>query len=120
MSARSGRGDDLRDCLICDADDAPIGIAGVMGGATSEISPSTTRVLLEAAYFAPMAIARTSKRAGRCAPRPRPASSGAVTRGASTVPRRRLVELLALSAGPAFGPAADVVDVRGPVPAPDA
>ena len=33
-----------------------------MGGATSEISPATTRVLLEAAYFAPMAIARTSKR----------------------------------------------------------
>ena len=41
---------------------SPIGIGGIMGGATSEISPSTSRVLLEAAYFAPMAIARTSKR----------------------------------------------------------
>ena len=33
-----------------------------MGGASSEIDPTTTRVLLEAAYFVPMAIARTSKR----------------------------------------------------------
>ena len=35
-----------------------------MGGASSEISDSTTEVLLEAAYFTPMAIARTSKRLG--------------------------------------------------------
>ena len=59
-----GRDDDLRDCVICDAEDTAIGIAGVMGGATSEIAESTTRVLLEAAYFSPMAIARTSKRLG--------------------------------------------------------
>ena len=35
-----------------------------MGGASSEIADSTTEVLLEAAYFTPMAIARTSKRLG--------------------------------------------------------
>jgi phenylalanyl-tRNA synthetase beta chain len=35
-----------------------------MGGASSEIAASTTEVLLEAAYFTPMAIARTSKRLG--------------------------------------------------------
>ena len=63
MGERSvGIGDDRRDCVICDARDTPIGIGGIMGGATSEISASTTRVLLEAAYFTPMAIARTSKR----------------------------------------------------------
>ena len=39
-----------------------MGIGGVMGGASSEIDAATTRVLLEAAYFVPMAIARTSKR----------------------------------------------------------
>ncbi|HAM01126.1 MAG TPA: hypothetical protein DCQ30_02700, partial [Acidimicrobiaceae bacterium] len=38
--------------------------AGVMGGASTEISEATTRVLLEAAYFTPMAVARTSKRLG--------------------------------------------------------
>ena len=41
-----------------------MGVAGIMGGASSEISDSTTEVLLEAAYFTPMAIARTSKRLG--------------------------------------------------------
>ncbi|MCL4434431.1 MAG: phenylalanine--tRNA ligase subunit beta [Actinobacteria bacterium] len=63
LGARStGPGDDLRDCVICDGDDIPIGIAGIMGGASTEISASTRNVLLEAAYFQPMAISRTSKR----------------------------------------------------------
>jgi phenylalanyl-tRNA synthetase beta chain len=57
-----GLGDTGEDCLICDADGTPVGIGGVMGGASSQITESTTRVLLEAAYFTPMAIARTSKR----------------------------------------------------------
>jgi len=35
-----------------------------MGGASSEISDATTDVLLEAAYFDPMSIARSSKRHG--------------------------------------------------------
>ena len=52
------------DCMICDAADQPVGIAGIMGGASSEISPSTSVVLLEAAYFDRMAIAHTSKRLG--------------------------------------------------------
>ena len=52
------------DCLICDADSVPVGIAGIMGGASSEIGAETTTVLLESAYFTPMAIARTAKRLG--------------------------------------------------------
>ncbi len=54
--------DDRRDCVICDAEDRPVGVAGVMGGASSQIGPGTRRVLLEAAYFDPMAVARTSAR----------------------------------------------------------
>jgi phenylalanyl-tRNA synthetase beta chain len=57
-------GDTGEDCLICDAEGTPVGIAGIMGGASSEIAETTTEVLLEAAYFSPMAIARTSKRLG--------------------------------------------------------
>jgi phenylalanyl-tRNA synthetase beta chain len=56
------RGLEVDDCLICDAQGTPVGIGGIMGGASSEISDSTTTVLLEAAYFTPMAIARTGKR----------------------------------------------------------
>ena len=52
------------DCLICDATGTPVGIGGIMGGASSEISASTTSVLLEAAYFDAMSIARSAKRLG--------------------------------------------------------
>jgi phenylalanyl-tRNA synthetase beta chain len=59
VERRLGDGDD---CLICDAEGAPVGIGGIIGGASSEISETTTTVLLEAAYFDPMAIAATSRR----------------------------------------------------------
>ena len=45
------------------ADDARVlSLAGVMGGAYSEISSTTTRVCLEAAHFNPVEIARMSRR----------------------------------------------------------
>lgn len=50
--------------LICDAAGKPVGIAGIMGGASTQITAGTTNVLVEAAYFEPLAIARTSKRLG--------------------------------------------------------
>ncbi|MGZ8752790.1 MAG: phenylalanine--tRNA ligase subunit beta [Acidimicrobiia bacterium] len=52
------------DLVICDANDQPQALAGVMGGGDSEVSATTTSVLIEAAYFEPMGIARTSKRLG--------------------------------------------------------
>jgi phenylalanyl-tRNA synthetase beta chain len=42
----------------------PIGIAGVMGGAESECSATTSRVLLESANFAPASVRRTATRLG--------------------------------------------------------
>jgi phenylalanyl-tRNA synthetase beta chain len=50
------------DLLICDAERSPQAIAGIMGGSTSEVSDVTTEILLEAAYFERMGIARSSKR----------------------------------------------------------
>ncbi len=50
--------------LICGADDAPLGIAGVMGGASCEISAATTDVVVENAWFLPMSVSRTSRRLG--------------------------------------------------------
>jgi phenylalanyl-tRNA synthetase beta chain len=49
------------DLLITD-DSGPIGLAGVMGGASTEITSTTTRVLIEAANFDPVSIARTARR----------------------------------------------------------
>lgn len=64
MLAQPGRGlgDTGEDCVIVDGDDRVLGLAGIMGGAASEISDATTDVLLEAAFFDPMTIARSSKR----------------------------------------------------------
>ncbi len=58
------RGGEADDCIICDADGSPVGIAGIMGGGSSEITGTTSRVLLEVANFKAMAIARTSARLG--------------------------------------------------------
>jgi phenylalanyl-tRNA synthetase beta chain len=49
------------DLLITD-DNGPIGIAGVMGGANTEISASTTDIVVEAAHFEPTTIFRSQRR----------------------------------------------------------
>jgi phenylalanyl-tRNA synthetase beta chain len=50
--------------LVIADDSGAVGVAGVMGGAASEVSPATTRIALEAAYFQPAAVRATSKRLG--------------------------------------------------------
>jgi phenylalanyl-tRNA synthetase beta chain len=52
---------DPEDLLITD-DSGPIGIAGVMGGASTEISATTTDVVVEAANFDPVSVFRTERR----------------------------------------------------------
>jgi phenylalanyl-tRNA synthetase beta chain len=49
--------------LICDGE-KPVALAGVMGGLNSEIELTTTRVLLESAYFDPISIRKTAKQLG--------------------------------------------------------
>ena len=109
-------GDTGEDCLICDAEGTPVGIGGIMGGASSEIAESTTEVLLEAAYFAPMAIARTSKRLGL-----RTEASARFERGCDPwgiePSVRRFCQLLAESV-PGLRVADGMLDVRGDVPEP--
>ena len=72
--------------MVCDAE-GPSGVAGVMGGQISEVSDSTTRVLMEAATWVRTNILRTSKALGlrseastrfekRCTPRTRWPPSG--------------------------------------------
>jgi phenylalanyl-tRNA synthetase beta chain len=49
------------DLLITTGDEA-VAIAGVMGGANSEVSDTTSAVLLESAYFDPTSVRRTARR----------------------------------------------------------
>jgi phenylalanyl-tRNA synthetase beta chain len=51
------------DLLICDGG-GPVALAGVMGGASSEIQPDTKRVLFECAWFDPRTVRRSARRHG--------------------------------------------------------
>jgi phenylalanyl-tRNA synthetase beta chain len=101
------------DVLICDGNDVPIGIGGVMGGASTEIDDSTTAVALEMAWFDPPTIAAT---AGRLALRSE--ASARFERGGDPEvadrAARRFVELLRLTC-----PDAQLyseIDARGDLP----
>jgi phenylalanyl-tRNA synthetase beta chain len=98
----------VEDLLICDAQQVPQAIAGIMGGSTSEVSDATTEILLESAYFERMGIARSSKRL-----KLRSESSARFERGIDpdAVARNaeRAMELLVEIAGAQVAP--DAVDV---------
>lgn len=49
--------------VICDQK-GPVAIAGIMGGAASEVTESTTTVVIESAFFEPRQVMRTSRRLG--------------------------------------------------------
>ncbi len=51
------------DLMICDAE-KEVAIAGIMGGENSEVTNTTTNVLIESAYFNPSYVRRTAKRLG--------------------------------------------------------
>jgi phenylalanyl-tRNA synthetase beta chain len=103
------------DCLICDAEGTGVGIAGIMGGASSEIGPATTTVALEAAWFDPVAVSRTSKRLGL-----RTEASVRFERGVDPDGVNRAVARFCQLAGEVAGAsvAGSSVDVRGDLPRP--
>jgi phenylalanyl-tRNA synthetase beta chain len=54
---------DPEDLVVADQA-KPLGLAGVMGGWDTMITPATTNVLVEAAWFDPMTVRRTARRHG--------------------------------------------------------
>ena len=50
------------DTLLIADDDGPLAIAGVMGGAASEVSECTSNVVIESAIFDPVSVRRTAFR----------------------------------------------------------
>src|SRR3954447_18173534 len=103
-------GDDL---LICDANDVPNGIAGVMGGASSEIDDATTDVVVEMAWFLPIGIAKTARRLAL-----RSEASARFEKGTDPevieLAHERFIELLG---GAVTMVTEGMVDVRGELPA---
>src|SRR5688500_6530003 len=50
--------------LVIADGERPVGIAGVMGGADSEVSDATRSIVLESAYFNALSVRRTSRKLG--------------------------------------------------------
>jgi phenylalanyl-tRNA synthetase beta chain len=50
--------------LLVTSGGVPVGLAGIMGGENSEITPDTKSVVFESAYFEPLRISRTARRLG--------------------------------------------------------
>lgn len=91
---------DPEDLVITD-NRGPIGLAGVMGGADTEIDDagaSTTDVVIEAAHFDPVAIARTARRHKLSSEASKRFERG-VDPQAAAAAAQRTVDLLVLLAG---------------------
>ncbi len=95
------------DLLICDGE-GPVAIAGVMGGRDSEIGEDTRDVLLEAAYFEPRSIRRTSRRLGLHTESSHRFERGVDPNGVAWAIRRAATLLCALAEGAASPFARDV------------
>jgi phenylalanyl-tRNA synthetase beta chain len=52
------------DMLMIADGERPVGVAGVMGGADSEVTDATRSIVLESAYFNPLSVRRTSRALG--------------------------------------------------------
>ncbi len=105
---------DPGDLLITD-DRGPIGIAGVMGGASTEVSATTTDLVIEAAHFAPVSIARSARRHRLPSEASRRFERGVDTALAPAA-AEAAVRLLAELGGATAGGSTDV-DLRAPVDA---
>jgi phenylalanyl-tRNA synthetase beta chain len=62
LTTLDGQDRALNPSMLVIADrDRPVGVAGVMGGAGSEVSEATTRIALESAWFQPSSVRAASK-----------------------------------------------------------
>ena len=104
---------DAEDLLITDAS-GPIGIAGVMGGAATEVSDGTRDVLIESAHFDDVSIGRSRRRHRLPSEASKRFERGVDWRVADIAAQRAVGLLLELAGGTADDAVTDV----GQAPAP--
>lgn len=108
---------DPQDLVIADGEGGSrvLAIAGVMGGATSEVSETTTNVLIEAAHFHPVSVARSARRHKLPTE-----SSKRFERGVdyqlAPVAAQRAADLLVRYGGGSYGPITEIDRTQAPAP----
>jgi len=111
---------DVEDLLITDSAGGRgarvLGLAGVMGGAETEVSGTTTDVLVEAAHFDQVSVARTARRHRLPSEAAKRFERGVDPRLAD-VAAQRVVDLLVEHGGGTADPAVSDLDVVAPRPA---
>jgi phenylalanyl-tRNA synthetase beta chain len=106
---------DVEDLLITD-DSGPIGLAAVMGGLATEVSDTTTDILIEAAHFDPVTVARTARRHKLWSEASKRFERG-VDPTLGPIAAQRVADLLVQLAGGTIDPLGTVVPYLGePIP----
>jgi phenylalanyl-tRNA synthetase beta chain len=105
-----------RDVVIADPA-GPVAIAGVMGGASSEVSVTTTRVAIECAHFNPTFVRKTARRLGLHSESSHRFERGVDPEGVPHLLMRAVELLIATQDGPPPTLARGILDVH---PAPRA
>jgi phenylalanyl-tRNA synthetase beta chain len=93
--------------VIADRDRAQA-VAGVMGGAASEVSVATKSIVFESAYFKPASVRRTSKTLGLKTEASARFERGADINGAVAAMQRAIALMEFIGAGKVSGPIVDV------------
>ena len=108
---------DPQDLVIADGEGGSrvLALAGVMGGATSEVTETTTNVLIEAAHFHPVSVARSARRHKLPTE-----SSKRFERGVdyqlAPVAAQRAADLLVRYGGGSYGPITEIDRTQAPAP----
>lgn len=108
---------DPQDLVIADSEGGSrvLAIAGVMGGATSEVTETTSNVLIEAAHFHPVSVARSARRHKLPTE-----SSKRFERGVdyqlAPVAAQRAADLLVRYGGGSYGPITEIDRTQAPAP----
>jgi len=102
--------------LVITDDSGVIGLAGVMGGQTTELTAATTNIVIEAASFDPVRISRTARRHKLPSEASRRFERG-VDPGAAYSAAHRVADLLVELAGGTISPAETVYGTVPTMPA---
>src|SRR5690606_5343854 len=91
------------DMLVIADGSGPVGLAGIMGGASTAVEAETSQIFLESAFFAPSAIAGRARRLGLHAEASLRFERGVDPEGQAPA-IERATELLAAICGARVGP----------------